>query len=204
MEKKSGLATAGMVLGIIGICLSFIPIINNAAFFLGLLATIFGIISLVKKSSKGKAIAALVLGVLAIVITLVLQDSWGKELDNVSKELDKTSQELNKVTGDATEEVLKNDVQVTLGKLEISQDEYGLTDSKLVVTVKNITKEKKSYSIHIEAVDSNGQRIQDDYVTVNDLGAGQQTEEKIFEYIEDEKIDAMKNATFNIVEASTY
>ena len=32
-NKKSGLATAGLVLGIIGICLSFIPIINNAAFF---------------------------------------------------------------------------------------------------------------------------------------------------------------------------
>ena len=30
MEKqKSGLATAGLVLGIIGICISFIPIVNN-------------------------------------------------------------------------------------------------------------------------------------------------------------------------------
>ena len=36
-NKKSGLATAGLVLGIIGICLSFIPILNNASFFLGIL-----------------------------------------------------------------------------------------------------------------------------------------------------------------------
>ena len=28
-NKKSGLGTAGLVLGIIGVCTSFIPIINN-------------------------------------------------------------------------------------------------------------------------------------------------------------------------------
>lgn len=75
-SKKSGLAKAGLVLGIIGICLSFIPILNNASFFLGVLAVVFGLIPLIKKASKGKAIAALILGVLSIVITLSLQSSW--------------------------------------------------------------------------------------------------------------------------------
>ena len=37
-KNSSGLATAGMVLGIIGVVLSFIPIINNIAFFIGILA----------------------------------------------------------------------------------------------------------------------------------------------------------------------
>ena len=53
-NKKSGLATAGLVLGIIGICLSFIPILNNASFFLGILAVIFGIIPLIKKQVREK------------------------------------------------------------------------------------------------------------------------------------------------------
>lgn len=35
--KKSGFATAGIVLGIIGICTSFIPIINNLSFLWELL-----------------------------------------------------------------------------------------------------------------------------------------------------------------------
>ena len=61
--KKSGFGTCGLVLGIVGISLSFIPILNNASFFLGVLAIVFGIISLVKKASKGKAIAALILGI---------------------------------------------------------------------------------------------------------------------------------------------
>ena len=199
IEKKnsSGLAAAGMVLGIIGVVLSFIPIINNIAFFIGILALIFGIIGIVKKAGKGKAIAGIVLGILSIAITLAMQSA-------VSDSIDETSKELDKITGNSTEEVLKTEVNVTLGDLQISKDEYGLTDSKMVVTVKNITDKKKSYSLHIEAVDANGNRIHEDYVYANDLSAGQTQNFEIFTYIEDSKIDAMKAATFNIIEASAY
>ena len=86
--KKSGFGTCGLVLGIVGISLSFIPILNNASFFLGVLAIVFGIISLVKKASKGKAIAALILGILSVVFTLSLQDGWSKAFDKTSKAID--------------------------------------------------------------------------------------------------------------------
>lgn len=195
--KKSGLSTAGMVLGIVGIVLSFIPIINNIAFFLGILAVIFGIIGLVKKAGKGKAIAGLVLGILAIVITLAMQSA-------VSDAIDETSKELDKITGNSTEEVLKNDANVTLGNLQITKGEYGLNDTKMVVTVKNITNKKMSYSFHIEAVDADGKRIDEDYVYANDLSAGQTQDFEIFTYIEDSKLDAMRSATFKITEASAY
>lgn len=199
VEKKnsSGLAAAGMVLGIIGVVLSFIPIINNIAFFIGILALIFGIIGIVKKAGKGKAIAGIVLGILSIVITLAMQST-------VSDAIDETSKELDKITGNSTEEVLKTEANVTLGDLQISKDEYGLTDSKMVVTVKNITDKKKSYSFHIGAVDANGNRIDEDYVYANDLSAGQTQNFEIFTYIEDSKIDGMKAATFKIIEASAY
>ena len=196
-KNSSGLATAGMVLGIIGVVLSFIPIINNIAFFIGILALIFGIIGIVKKAGKGKAIAGIVLGILSIAITLAMQSA-------VSDSIDETSKELDKITGNSTEEVLKTEANVTLGDLQISKDEYGLTDSKMVVTVKNITDKKKSYSLHIEAVDANGNRIDEDYVYANDLSAGQTQNFEIFTYIEDSKIDGMKAATFKIIEASAY
>lgn len=32
-RKKSGFGTAGLVLGIIGVCTSFIPIVNNVSLF---------------------------------------------------------------------------------------------------------------------------------------------------------------------------
>lgn len=55
MSKSSGFATAGLVLGIIGVCTSFIPIINNLSFVLGVLAIIFGVVAFFKKIWKGQS-----------------------------------------------------------------------------------------------------------------------------------------------------
>lgn len=196
-ERKSGFATAALVLGIIGICLSFIPILNNAAFFLGILAVIFAFVSLVKKASKGKAIAGLILGILSIVITLSLQSSWAESLDKVSDDLDNAA-------GNNTEEILGNDVDVSIGNFEGSLGDYGLVDSKLTVTVTNLTDEIKSFNIQIEAVDASGSRIATDYVMANSLGAGQSQNFDIFTYVSSEDLEAMQSATFNVVEVSMY
>lgn len=48
-KNHSGFGTAALVLGIIGAVLSFIPIINNVAFFLGILAVAFAIVCFAKK-----------------------------------------------------------------------------------------------------------------------------------------------------------
>ncbi len=194
-EKKTGFSVASMVLGIIGICLSFIPIVNNVSFILGVLSVIFAIVSLVKKSGKAKAIVGLILGILSVVITLSLQNSWSKSLDDVGKDLDN-------MTSDNTEEILKKDVDVNIGKLNVTTDEYGYSDSELVVTVTNKSKEKKSFTIHIEAVDNTGKRIDDDYVYANDLNSGQTQDFKIFTLVSSEKLEQMKSAEFKIIDVS--
>nr|DAE74671.1 MAG TPA: protein of unknown function DUF4190 [Caudoviricetes sp.]DAM88606.1 MAG TPA: protein of unknown function (DUF4190) [Caudoviricetes sp.] len=196
-KKKSGFATAGLVLGIIGICTSFIPIVNNLSFVLGLIGAIFAIISLIKKASKGQAIAGIILCVLAIVITINSQQALSDGLNEVSANLDKA-------TGASTEEVLANDANVELGKFEVTKGSYGITDTKLTVKVTNKTSEKKSFSFHIEAVDASGARINEDYVYANNLAAGQSQNFDIFTLVTSDKIDTMKNATFKIIEASVY
>lgn len=194
--QKSSLCTAGLVLGIIGVCTSFIPIINNLSFILGILAVIFGLIS-VKKANKGKMIATIILGILAIAITLSSQKAISDSLDTLSENLDTAS-------GENTEQVLNNDVDVVLGNFEVTTDEYGLTDTKLTVKVTNKTNETKSFNIQVEAVDSNGNRINQDYVYANNLTAGQSQNFDIFAFVSSDQIEAMKSATFNIVEASAY
>ena len=196
-EKRSGFATAGLVLGIIGICLSFIPILNNASFFLGILAVIFAIVSLIKKASKGKAIAGLILGILSIAITLSLQSSWAESLDKVSNDLDNAA-------GNNTEEILGKDVDVSIGNFEGSLGEYGLVDSKLTVTVTNLTDDVKSFNIQVEAIDTSGSRIATDYITADSLGANQSQNFDIFTYVSSEDLEAMQNATFKVVEVSMY
>lgn len=194
--KKSGFSTAGLVLGIVGICTSFIPIINNLSFVMGILAVIFGVIALIKKASKGKIIASIILGILAIVITLNSQKTLSDSLETISNEL-------NKASGNSTEEVLANDAEVSIGQFEVTKGEY-LTETKLVVKVKNKTSKNKSFSIQIEAVDSNGSRIDQDIAYVNNLNAGQSQDIEIFNYVSSDKIETMKNATFKIIEASMY
>ena len=196
-NKKSGLAVASMVLGIIAIVLSFIPIINNLAFIIGIIAVIFGIICLVKKAGKGKAIAGLVLGILSIIITLALQSSWSKAIDETSKELDK-------MTGASTEEVLKEDLEVTFGDFEIITDEYGFVDTKIDVVIKNLSDETKSLDITVEAVDEDGNRLADDWIAVSDLGAGQSTTKKAFTYVDEDVLSQLETATFKVAEASVY
>ncbi len=196
-KKKSGLATAGMVLGIVGICTSFIPFINNLSLVMAIIAFIFGIIALVKKAGIGKAVATIILAVFTVIITLSMQNSF-------SNSLDKTNKELDKAVGNSTEEILKNDANVVLNKFEVIKDKYGYEDTELKVSVTNKTSDKKSFNIHIEAVDNTGARIGDDYVYANDLGAGQTQEFKIFTYVSSDKVETMKNATFKIVEVSMY
>lgn len=195
--KKSGFSTAGLVLGIIGVCTSFIPIVNNLSFVMGILAIIFGIVALAKKAGKGKVIASIILGIIAITVTINSQKALSDSLDAVSKEIDK-------MTGNNTEEILKNDVDVTLGKFEAKKDKYGMMNTKLVVTVKNKTTEIKSFSIQIEAVDNTGARIENGYVYANNLTAGQSQNFDVFTFVSSDKIETMKNATFKIVEVSMY
>ena len=196
-NKKSGLATAALVLGIIGICTSFIPIINNVSFVLGLIGSLFSIVALVKKASKGQAIAGIILCILAIIITLNSQKALSDSLNEVSANLDKA-------TGASTEEILANDVNVELGDFKVTKGNYGITRTKLTIKLTNKTKEKKSFSLHIEAIDSSGSRIDDDYVYASDLSAGQSQSFDIFSYVSSDKLNAMKNATFRIAEASMY
>jgi hypothetical protein len=195
--KKSGFATASLVLGIIGICTSFIPIVNNLSFIMGILAVIFGIVSLTKKASKGMAIAGIILSILTIIITINSQRALSEGFNEIGKDLDK-------VSGNSTAEILTNDVDVTLGNFEVTKDKYGFINTKLVVNVKNKTSETKSFNIQVEAIDENGNRLANDYIYANSLNAGQSQEFKLFEYVESDKLDAIQNASFKIVEASMY
>lgn len=194
--KKSGFATAGLVLGIIGICTSFIPIINNLSFFMGIIAIIFGVIALIKKAGKGKTITAIILGILAITITLNTQKAVSDSLNEVSSNLDK-------MAGNSTEEILANDVDVVLGDFEIKNGTY-TTDTKLTVKVTNKTAETKSFQIQIEAIGKDESRLASDYIYANNLTAGQSQNFETFNYVASDKISEMKNATFKIVEVSMY
>ncbi len=77
-QQTSGLAVAGLVLGIVAVATSFVPIVNNVSFFLGVIGlalAIAGNVSIKKSGKKGQgiAIAGIVLSIISIVIVLLMQ-----------------------------------------------------------------------------------------------------------------------------------
>lgn len=200
-NTKSGFAVASLVLGIIGVLFSLIPIINNASFIFGIIGLVLGIIGLIKKNKKGLAIAGVILCALAMIITLVSQQIYSKAFNEAA---DKASSSLDDATGDNTDDILGTKVTVDLGQFTMTDDQYGLNKSSLPVTVKNISDESKSFNIQIEAVDAAGNRIDTAYVIANELGAGQSQSFEEFTYVTSDKKDAMKTATFNVVQVQMY
>lgn len=81
--QKSGLSTASMVLGIIAICLCFIPFLNYISIILGILSIIFGLIGIIKKAEREKAVAGLILGIISVIIAYNMYFVVGKTLETV-------------------------------------------------------------------------------------------------------------------------
>lgn len=203
-KPRSGFAIAALVLGIVAAATSFMPIINNASFFIALIGLILAIVAIAgirkgKNSGKGLAVAGLVLSIVAGLLVLGTQAFYSAVLNEA---VDQSTQQLNKMTGDATDDILGVDVEVTIGDYSISKDQYGLVKSNLPVTVTNLLNEPASFWINVEAVDANGSRINDDTVIVNDLGAGQSTKLEAFAFVSSDDYEAMKNASFNIISVS--
>lgn len=200
-KRKSGFATASLVLGIIALCTSFIPIINNMSFILALIAIVFSIVALAKKASKGMAIAGIIISIISVFMVVNSQKLF---VDTIDTAVNEFSDNMGQMTGDKTDEILANNVDVSVGDFSVKNGSYGITDTELPVTVKNKSSEKKSFSIQIEAINSDGSRITSDYIYANDLSAGQSQNFKLFNYVSSDNLEAMKNATFKIVEVSMY
>lgn len=85
-KARAGMAITALILGIIAICGSPIPILNNATIIAGFIGVIFGIIGLFGTRRVMAGIGtALAIG--GIVIGLVLQAQWGKQLDQIGNDL---------------------------------------------------------------------------------------------------------------------
>ena len=102
-----------------------------------------------------------------------------------------------------TDEMLENYVNISFGDFEVTSNGY-YPETSLNVTVKNIADKQYTYCITIEAVDTNGARLETDIIYADRLNAGQEIHLKAFEYVEQEKLEQFKSATFKVLEINTY
>ena len=128
-KRQSALGVASMVLGIIAIVISFAPFINIVILPLAIIAILFGILTLIRRSvKKSFAISGIILSIFAIVIAfsitlfaITMTERSGRELERIARE----SKERKKY-------------KVT--NVELKVDE---TSTKVTGKIKNLSGEKK-------------------------------------------------------------
>lgn len=86
-QPRSGLAIAGLVLGIIALLTSLMPIINNMSFFVALVGAVLAIVGLVacmrgKRAGKGLAVAAIVVNVISVAAVIASQGMYSAAIDD--------------------------------------------------------------------------------------------------------------------------
>lgn len=198
-QKSDGFAIAALVLGIAALCLGLIPILGFIAFPLGVVGLVLGVIGIVnasrRRSGKAMAIIGTVLCVLALVLAVI-------GVAVVNRAAIDQGDSLDEMTGDSTEQILQDDLDVALGQFLPAANPL-LETAKLPVTLRNKGRDSASFSVHVEAVDAACNRIADDTAYAN-LSPGQSITEDLFVVVPIDRYDAMRHAAIRIVEVSKY
>ena len=206
-NDNNPMITAGFILGIVGIVLSFIPFINFMAFVMGILALIFGVVGVNKRIGGSQAIASVVLGAITLFITIGMyvivarMAVWG--LASTSRIFNRVSNVADSMSGKKTDKLLSASVDVKIGKLRQTTNQYGEQTMSVPVSVRNLESREMSYSIWIDAYDTNGNKIASDVVRVINLDSKRVQDVDVFQHMDNETQEALKNATFKVTRVST-
>lgn len=85
-KGSNGLATAGFVLGLLGLLTCWIPILNILGIILGILGVVLAAVGLAKSKTvaagRGLAIAGIVLGLLGVLVAILINVAFSKAVDD--------------------------------------------------------------------------------------------------------------------------
>lgn len=157
-----------------------------------------------KSAGKGALIGFITEIVLAIILVILYVVFATSLFNNISNDIESNIPAIGDVfREETTDKILEKDVDVSFGEFKVTNNGY-YSETSLDITVKNKAEEQCTYYITIEAVDANGARIDTDMIYADRLGAGQEIYLKAFEYVDQEKLNQFKNATFKVLEINKY
>ena len=157
-----------------------------------------------KSAGKGALIGFITKIVLAIILVILYVVFAASLFNNISNDIESNIPAIGDVfSEETTDKILEKDVDVSFGEFKVTNNGY-YSETSLDITVKNKAEEQCTYYITIEAVDANGARIDTDMIYADRLGAGQEIYLKAFEYVDQEKLNQFKNATFKVLEINKY
>lgn len=184
-------------------------------FFIPIVGLILFLIYEEKKPKRAKSavkgaligfITEIVLAIILVILYVVFATSLFNNIffNNISNDIESNIPAIGDVfREETTDKILEKDVDVSFGEFKVTNNGY-YSETSLDITVKNKAEEQCTYYITIEAVDANGARIDTDMIYADRLGAGQEIYLKAFEYVNQEKLNQFKNATFKVLEINKY
>lgn len=184
-------------------------------FFIPIVGLILFLIYEEKKPKRAKSavkgaligfITEIVLAIILVILYVVFATSLFNNIffNNISNDIESNIPAIGDVfREETTDKILEKDVDVSFGEFKVTNNGY-YSETSLDITVKNKAEKQCSYYITIEAVDANGSRIDTDMIYADRLGAGQEIYLKAFEYVDQEKLNQFKNATFKVLEINKY
>jgi hypothetical protein len=127
-RPSNGLGTSGFIVGLIGLVLSFIPLIGVVAWPLVILGIILSSVGIAKAAkgratNKGLAITGLVVSIIGLVICIVWAVIVKDAVDEVNEEANREAVIVYEITGDAT------GVSVTYSTF--NEDDYSTKDEEV-------------------------------------------------------------------------
>lgn len=174
-QATSGMAVAGLVLGIIAVVSSWIPIVNNLSFVIaaiGLILAIVGVAATVRGRRAGKslAIAALVVNLVAGGIVLATQSAMSAAIDEATSGTVSTEDVLADDSSDASASDPDASQQYAIADVSMTGDDYSVTISG---TFTNNSDSEVSYvQLSYRLLDADGAQIGTAYANTNNLPAG--------------------------------
>ena len=102
-KERKLLAILALIFGLIGLILSWIPILNNVGMVFAVIGLVLALIALLRnrKRSKALSLAGLIISVIAVAVVLITQSMYSKAVDHVGKEVNKTIQSSQKKADDS-------------------------------------------------------------------------------------------------------
>lgn len=157
-----------------------------------------------KSAGKGALIGFITEIVLTIILVILYVVFAASLFNNISNDIESNIPAIGDVfSEETTDKILEKYVDVSFGEFKVTNNGY-YSETSLDITVKNKAEKQCTYYITIEAVDANGARIDTDMIYADRLGAGQEIYLKAFEYVDQEKLNQFKNATFKVLEINKY
>jgi hypothetical protein len=150
------------------------------------------------------AVAGAVLGCLAAAGVLASLAAFGSVMKRETVVPQNVQARPALSASEITKRVLDKELDVEIGSFSLGLEGTGLMQSSLTIHVTNKTNTTRTFEITLEAIGPKGHKLTEDTASVINLGGKQVANVAVFNLVNNELAEQLKQAEFKVTEAVSY